>query len=111
MAGRAMGRTRTTAGPATPSAGDRSTPQHTPAHPSRQRCSAGDRRGARRSAAGHACAGMRERAWSGAVNVVTQHRARSTGTVVLVIDNASSGTDDPNGWFNLCDDHGGHCEL
>jgi hypothetical protein len=51
---------------------------------------------------------MRGRARSGAVNVVTRHRARSTGTVVLVIDNRdrSFDCDDPNGWFNLCDDHG-----
>lgn len=43
------------------------------------------------------------------MNVIKQSRARSTGTMIMLIDNRdrSFDADDPNGWFNLCDDHGG----
>lgn len=41
--------------------------------------------------------------------VVAERRVRQTGTVVQVIDNRDGDFDgdDPNGWFNLCVDHGG----
>lgn len=43
-----------------------------------------------------------------AITVIQERRARSTGTVVQVIDNrdGSFDRDDDNGWFNLCVDHG-----
>lgn len=45
------------------------------------------------------------------MNVVSSRRARSTGTVVSVIDNrdGSFDADDDLGWFTLCEDHGGVC--
>jgi hypothetical protein len=44
-------------------------------------------------------------------NIVGEHRSRTTGTLVQVIDNrdGSFDADDPNGWFTLCVDHGGVC--
>jgi len=38
-------------------------------------------------------------------------RSRQTGTVVELVDNrdGSFDSDDPNGWFTVCVDHGGVC--
>lgn len=43
--------------------------------------------------------------------VVSRTRARSTGTLVEVIDNRDGSFDagDPNGWFTVCVEHGGVC--
>jgi hypothetical protein len=43
--------------------------------------------------------------------VIQERRARSTGTIVQVIDNrdGSFDSDDDLGWFTLCVDHGGVC--
>lgn len=43
--------------------------------------------------------------------IVRERRARSTGTTVLVADNrdGSIDMDDSNGWFTICQDHGGVC--
>lgn len=40
--------------------------------------------------------------------VVSETRARETGTRVQVVDNrdGSFDSDDPNGWFNVCVEHG-----
>lgn len=40
--------------------------------------------------------------------VVQRRKARSTGTIVEVIDNRDQGfMDDDQRWYTLCDDHGG----
>lgn len=43
--------------------------------------------------------------------VVSRTKSRQTGTTVEVIDNRDGmfDSDDPNGWFNLCVEHGGVC--
>jgi hypothetical protein len=43
--------------------------------------------------------------------IVQERRARSTGTVVQVIDNRDGSFDsgDDNGWFTVCTDHAGVC--
>jgi len=43
--------------------------------------------------------------------VVSERRARITGTLVQVIDNRDGSFDsgDDNGWFTCCVDHGGVC--
>jgi hypothetical protein len=43
--------------------------------------------------------------------VVSEHRSRATGTTVAVIDNRDGSFDssDENGWFTVCQDHGGVC--
>jgi hypothetical protein len=44
-----------------------------------------------------------------AERVLVTRTARSTGTAVSVIDNRDGSFDsgDPNGWFTLCEPHGG----
>lgn len=42
------------------------------------------------------------------MRVVYETNARSTGTHVYVVDNrdGSFDSDDPNAWFDVCEDHG-----